>query len=105
MLQKSLREGFGLTVSEALWKAKPVIASAVGGIQLQISHKYSGILTHTVEGTTYWIKQLLSEPTFAEQLGKNGKEHIRNHFLITRHVADTLLLFLSLYNESDVVYL
>jgi trehalose synthase len=105
VLQKSLREGFGLTVSEALWKAKPVIASAVGGIPLQISHKYSGILTHTVEGTTYWIKQLLSEPEFAEQLGKNGREHIKNHFLITRHITDVLLLFLSLYQEGDPVYL
>ncbi len=105
VLQKSLREGFGLTVSEALWKAKPVIASAVGGIPLQISHKYSGILTHTVEGTTYWIKQLLSEPEFAKQLGKNGREHIKHHFLITRHITDALLLFLSLYNEDDVVYL
>ncbi|TLY33796.1 MAG: glycosyltransferase, partial [Ignavibacteria bacterium] len=51
VLQKSLKEGFGLTVSEALWKAKPVIASAVGGIPLQIAHKYSGILTHTIDGT------------------------------------------------------
>jgi trehalose synthase len=59
VLQKSLKEGFGLTVSEALWKGKPVIAAAVGGIPLQIAHKYSGILTHTVEGTAFWIKQLL----------------------------------------------
>lgn len=105
ILQKSLKEGFGLTVAEALWKSKPVIASAVGGIPLQITHKYSGILTHTTEGTAFWIKQLLNEPEYAAKLGANGKEHIKNNFLITRHIRDYLLLFLSLYNQNDIVYL
>jgi trehalose synthase len=105
ILQKSLKEGFGLTVSEALWKGKPVIASAVGGIPLQIAHKYSGILTHTIQGTAYWIKQLLHEPEFAQKLGVNGKEHVRNNFLITRHIKDYLLEFLSLGQKSDIVYL
>jgi len=95
IVQKSLREGFGLTVSEALWKGKPVIAGAVGGIPLQVSHKYSGILTHTVEGTAYWIKQLLNEPEFARKLGENGREHVRQNFLLTRHLRDYMLLFLS----------
>jgi len=95
IVQKSLREGFGLTVSEALWKGKPVIAGAVGGIPLQVSHKYSGILTHTVEGTAYWIKQLLNEPEFARRLGANGREHVRWNFLLTRHLRDYMLLFLS----------
>ncbi len=105
VLQKSLREGFGLTVAEALWKGKPVIASAVGGIPLQISHKYSGILTHSIEGTAYWIKQLLNEPGYANKLGENGREHIKYNYLITRHIRDYLLLFLSLYNQKDVTYL
>jgi trehalose synthase len=105
VLQKSLREGFGLTVSEALWKAKPVIASAVGGIPLQIAHKHSGILTHSVEGTAYWIKQLLNAPEYAQSLGKNGREHVRNNFLITRHIRDYLLLFLSLSKKKDIVFL
>ena len=105
ILQKSLKEGFGLTVSEALWKGKPTIAGAVGGIPLQIAHKYSGILTHSIEGTAQWIKQLISAPEYARKLGINGKEHIRNNFLITRHIKDYLLLFLSLYHEGDVVYL
>ncbi|HTK83190.1 MAG TPA: glycosyltransferase [Bacteroidota bacterium] len=105
LLQKSLKEGFGLTVSEALWKSKPVIASAVGGIPLQIAHKYSGILTHTIDGTAYWMKQLINEPGYAKQLGVNGKEHIKNNFLITRHIKDYLLLFLSLFNPGDVVHL
>jgi trehalose synthase len=105
ILQKSLKEGFGLTVSEALWKGKPTIAGAVGGIPLQIAHKYSGILTHTIEGTAQWIKQLIGAPEFARRLGANGKEHILNNFLITRHIKDYLLLFLSLYKQGDVVYL
>lgn len=105
ILQKSLKEGFGLTVAEALWKAKPTIAGAVGGIPLQITHKYSGILAHSVEGTAHWIKQLISAPEFAARLGANGKEHIRNNFLITRHLKDYMMLFLSLFHEGDVVYL
>lgn len=105
ILQKSLREGFGLTVAEALWKAKPVVAGAVGGIPLQITHKYSGILTHSIEGTAHWIKQLISAPEYAAKLGANGKEHIRNNFLITRHIKDYLLLFISLFHDGDVVYL
>lgn len=105
ILQKSLREGFGLTVAEALWKGKPVIASAVGGIPLQISHKYSGILTHSIEGTAYWIKQLINEPEFAKKLGANGKEHIYANYLITRHIRDYLLLFLSLYEHNDIINL
>jgi trehalose synthase len=105
VLQKSLREGFGLTVAEALWKGKPVIASAVGGIPLQIAHKYSGILTHSIEGTAYWIKQLINEPEYAKKLGANGKEHIKANFLITRHIRDYLLLFLSLYEQKDIIYL
>lgn len=105
ILQKSLREGFGLTVAEALWKAKPTIAGAVGGIPLQITHKYSGILTHSIEGTAHWIKQLVSAPEYAAKLGANGREHIRNNFLITRHIKDYLLLFISLFYDGDVVYL
>ncbi|MBI2095819.1 MAG: glycosyltransferase [Candidatus Omnitrophica bacterium] len=96
ILQKSLKEGFGLTITEALWKGKPVIAGAVGGIPLQIAHKYSGILTHSVEGTAYWLKQLLQDPSYATKLGENGREHVRQNFLLTRHIRDYLLLFLSL---------
>jgi trehalose synthase len=104
ILQKSLREGFGLTVSEALWKGKPTIASAVGGIPLQIAHKYSGILTHSIQGTARWIRQLVNEPEYARTLGRNGREHIKNNFLITRHIKDYLLLFVSLLrNGGDVV--
>ena len=105
VLQKSLREGFGLTVAEALWKARPVIASAVGGIPLQVRHKYSGILTHSIEGTTYYLKQLLNDTVYAEKLGRNGREHIKNNFLITRHLRDYLLLFISLDYPDGIIYL
>lgn len=105
VLQKSLKEGFGLTVSEALWKGRPTIASAVGGIPLQITHKYSGILTHSIDGTAYWIKQLINEPEYARKLGINGRDHIKNNFLITRHIKDYLLLFNSLFHREDTVYL
>src|SRR5205823_12905624 len=84
-----------------LWKGKPVIAGAVGGIPLQITHKYSGILTHTIEGTAYWIKQLLNAPDFARRLGENGREHVRWNFLLTRHLRDYLLLFLSLDRPGE----
>lgn len=105
ILQKSLKEGFGLTVAEGLWKAKPVIASAVGGIPMQIAHGHSGLLTRSIAGTAYYLKQLLSEPEYGKRLGLNGKDHIRSNFLITRHIRDYLMLFLSLYHEGDVVYL
>jgi trehalose synthase len=105
ILQKSLREGFGLTVTEALWKAKPVIATAVGGIPLQITHKYSGILTYTLAGADYYLKELLNDPEYARALGLRGREHVRNNFLITRHIRDYMLLFLSLYHDKDLVQL
>lgn len=105
IVQKSLKEGFGLTVSEALWKGKPVVASNVGGIPLQITHKYSGLLTYSVDGTAFAIKQLLNHPRYAKRLGDNGREHVRNNFLLTRHLKEYMLLFLSLYHNQDVVYL
>lgn len=105
VLQKSLKEGFGLTVAEALWKERPVIATAVGGIPLQIAHKYSGILTRSIEGTVFYLKQLLNEPEYARKLGLNGKEHIKNNFLITRHLRDYLLLFISLDYHDGIIYL
>ncbi len=105
IVQKSLKEGFGLTVTEALWKAKPVLASAVGGIPLQIRHKYSGLLCHSVEGAAFSLKQLLNSPEYAKKLGENGREHVRNNFLLTRHLREYLLLFLSMTRTGDVVYL
>ena len=105
VVQKSLREGFGLTVTEALWKAKPVVASAVGGIPLQIKHKYHGLLCHSVDGAALAIKQLLQNSDYAKKLGENGHEHVKQNFLITRHLKEYLLLFLSLYQVEDIIRL
>lgn len=96
VIQKSLREGFGLTVSEALWKKKPVVASAVGGIPAQIIHKHTGMLAHSVEGTAYQIRFLLSHPEIAAKLGEHGHEHVKENFLITQKLKRYLALFLML---------
>jgi len=94
VIQKSLREGFGLTVAEALWKRKAVVASAVGGIPAQVIHKHTGLLTHSVEGTAYQIRFLLANPALAQRLGDQGHEHVREHFLITSNVRRYLAVFL-----------
>jgi len=93
VIQKSLKEGFGLTVTEGLWKGKPVIAGAVGGIPTQVIHKLTGVLVHSVEGCAYQIRYLLTHPEYAGQLGKNGREHVKENFLMTTNVKRWLLLF------------
>ncbi len=92
VIQKSLREGFGLTVTEALWKGKPVVASAVGGIPAQVIHKHTGLLAHSVEGTAYQIRFLLSHPDIAQRLGQQGRHHVLEHFLITSYLKRYLTL-------------
>ncbi|MBI4461403.1 MAG: glycosyltransferase [Acidobacteria bacterium] len=96
VIQKSIREGFGLTVAEALWKKKPVVASAVGGIPAQVIHKITGMLAHSIEGTAYQIRYLLSNPAFAQQLAENGREHVRANYLITSNLKRWLFLCLLL---------
>ncbi|MBL7155922.1 MAG: glycosyltransferase [Candidatus Omnitrophica bacterium] len=105
IIQKSIREGFAITVTEALWKAKPVVGSAVGGIPQQISHRYSGLLCHTIGGAALEIRELLNNPEYGKKLGQNGKEHVRRNFLSTRHLRDYMMLFLYLYNPEDIIYL
>src|SRR5208283_1073373 len=90
VLQKSLKEGFGLTVSEALWKGKPVIGGATGGIPLQILHGITGFLVHSIEGTAFRIRQLLNNPEMGKKMGENAKEYVRSNFLITRQIRDYL---------------
>jgi trehalose synthase len=94
IIQKSLREGFGLTVTEALWKKKPVVASAVGGIPVQVIHKHTGMLAHSVEGTAYQLRFLLANPAIAEKLGQQGHEHVRENFLVTSSLRRSLTLLL-----------
>ena len=92
IVQKSLKEGFGLTVTEALWKGKPTIASAVGGIPTQVIHKLTGVLVHSVEGCAYQIRYLLTHPEFAAQLGKNGHEHVKENLLMSTSLRRGVLL-------------
>ena len=92
VVQKSIREGFGLTVTEALWKGKPTIASAVGGIPNQVIHNLTGVLVHSVEGCAYQMRYLLTHLEFAAQLGRNGREHVKENFLMTTNVRRWLLL-------------
>ena len=98
ILQKSLKEGFGLTVAEAMWKAKPVIGGAVGGIPLQIVHGMTGFLVHSVEGAAFRIRQFLTNPDMARRIGENAREYVRTNFLLTRQVRDYLSLWYSLEN-------
>ncbi len=100
IVQKSIKEGFGLTVTEALWKGKPTIAGAVGGIPNQIIHKLTGMLVHSVEGCAYQIRYLLTHRDFAVRLGRNGREHVKENFLITTNVRRWLLL-LRVLTSSD----
>jgi trehalose synthase len=103
VLQKSVREGFGLTVSEALWKKKPVIGGAVGGIKLQVIDGVTGFLVHSPEGAGNRIVQLLADRRLREKLGENGHQHVKQNFLLTRHVTDYLLTMLALDHPRESV--
>lgn len=96
VLQKSLREGFGLTISEALWKGVPVLGGNVGGIPLQVIHDVTGFLVNNVEDTAEKTIYLLKHPEIAKEMGEKGREHVRENFLITRHLEDYLKLFIRL---------
>lgn len=106
IVQKSLKEGFGLTVSEALWKRKPVIGGAVGGIRLQVINGVTGFLVHSPEGAALRLSQLLGDRSMCERLGENGYQHVKQNFLLTRHVKDYMLVMLALeYPDEDIVHL
>ncbi len=100
ILQKSLKEGFGLTVSEAMWKGKPVVGGDAGGIPLQITHGVRGFLVHSVEGAAFRVRQLLNNPDLAKRIGQNAKAYVRTNFLITRQIRDYLSLWYSMENEG-----
>ena len=101
VLQKSLREGFALTVTEALWKHRPVIGGAVGGIPAQIIDGYTGLLVHSIEGASLGIRTLLSRPYFAEKLGANGHQRVKDEFLITKNLKQYLLLLIALDRPQE----
>jgi trehalose synthase len=103
IVQKSTREGFGLTVTEAMWKGKPVIASAVGGIVLQLRDYSTGFLVNSPEGCAFRIRYLLHRPEMAARMGKLAQEFVRQHFLITRTLRDYLTLLSLLENPGSQV--
>jgi trehalose synthase len=93
VVQKSLYEGFGLTVTEAMWKARPLVASRVGGIQDQIEHRVHGLLLddpHDLEGLGRACTELLEDEPFARGLGENARSRAAEHFLVTRHLRQWL---------------
>ncbi len=101
VLQKSTREGFGLTVTEAMWKGKPVIGGNVGGIRLQIFNHQTGFLVDTPEGAALRIRYLLYHRERLAAMGHNAREFVREHFLLTRHLREYLTLMVTLVHGKN----
>ncbi|HSL00418.1 MAG TPA: glycosyltransferase [Rubrobacteraceae bacterium] len=95
VIQKSIREGFGLVVTEALWKGRPLVASRVGGIPMQVTAG-GGILIDTIPEAAAGCIKILQDKEFAHEMGRRGKEHVREHYLIPRQMRDNLRLFAKL---------
>ncbi len=104
VLQKSIREGFGLTVTEALWKGKPVIGGDTGGIRLQVVNHHTGFLVHTPEGAALRIRYLLFYKEKRLEMGRKAHQFVKENFLITRHLRDYLsLMLLFISGDGDRV--
>jgi len=93
VVQKSTREGFGLTVSEALWKGRPFIGGDVGGIPLQVTDGVSGYLVNSIEACAQRCLDIIEDPSLGRTLGRHGKEHVRANFLTPRYLRDYLRIF------------
>jgi trehalose synthase len=98
VVQKSLKEGFGLVVSEALWKTKPVIGGRVGGIPMQIPSVYDRFLTDSIDDCAAKIMALLEDRETRRAFGEAGRQHVREHFLLPRLVRDDLRLVRDVLN-------
>src|SRR3990170_2132512 len=96
ILQKSTREGFGLTVTEWMWKGEPVIGGDVGGIRLQVVNHHTGFLVNTPEGAAHRIRYFLHHRNRIKEMGEVAREFVRENFLLTRHLRDYLTLFLTI---------
>ncbi len=96
VVQKSIQEGFGLVVTEAMWKGKPVIGGNVGGIRLQVHNYHTGFLVNTPEGAALKIRELLRRPEQIKRMGETAKCLVRENFLLTRHLREYLTLMLGL---------
>ncbi len=100
IVQKSLKEGFGLTVTEGLWKGRPVIGGAAGGIGLQVIDHQTGFLVHSIEGASYRLRYLLNRPRLADEMGRRGRRLVLYEFLLTRHLRDWLVLLLTVTGRA-----
>jgi trehalose synthase len=100
LIQKSTREGFGLTVSEAIWKGRPFIGGNVGGIPLQVEDGVSGYLVDSVEECAARSLEILRDPELGKRLGRAGKAHVRQHFLTPRYLRDYLKIFTELLDGA-----
>ena len=96
VIQKSVREGFGLGAAEAMWKGKPVVAGVAGGLSQQIVYDVTGYTVHSVEGAAFRLRHLLNNPELIARMGAAGREHVRRSFLITRHLTEHLALLIHL---------
>jgi len=96
VIQKSLQEGFGLTVTEAMWKGRPIIGGNTGGIRLQVHNHHTGFLVNTPEGAALRIRNLLYQPEIMKTMGATAKEFVRENFLCNRHLREYLTLMLGL---------
>ena len=103
VLGKAVREGFGLAAAEAMWKGKPVIAGASGGLTQLVLHETTGYIVHSVEGAAFRIRHLLNNPEMIARLGAAGREHVRRSFLVTRHLTDYLALLIHLTGETQAL--
>ncbi|MDY6990747.1 MAG: glycosyltransferase [Thermodesulfobacteriota bacterium] len=101
VLQKSIREGFGLTVTEAMWKGKPVIGGNTGGIRLQVINNHTGFLVNTPEGAALRVRYLLERPGKLQEMGQKAKEFVRENFLITRQLREYLTLMVALVHDCQ----
>ena len=96
VLQKSVRESFGLGAAEAMWKGKPVIGGFAGGLAHQIVYDVTGYTVHSVEGAAFRLRHLLNNRELIARMGAAGREHVRRSFLITRHLVDDMALLIHL---------
>jgi trehalose synthase len=96
VLQKAVGSGFGLSVAEAMWKSKPVIAGQGGGLTQLVLDDITGYTVHSVEGAAFRIRHLLNNPEMIARMGAAGREHVRRTFLVTRQLTDHLALLIHL---------
>lgn len=101
VLQKSLREGFGLTVTEAMWKGRPVIGGNTGGIRLQVVNHHTGFLVNTPEGAALRVRYLLQNRELLAEMGHKAREFVRDNFLLTRHLREYLTAMLAILRGAE----